>query len=737
LKKELQLFTQYFHSNHLYLLTSAFKSTTTALQYYYSTTFAMKTIKEDNINNSVVESYPNLDAMLFDLLGTGTDGVTTTMINNNNSKSNSNFNINGIAKMDSSNNINNNNNSGIVESYPNLDAMLFDLLGDTADVTMINAGMTMMKEDTGKQEQDQVVKSSSSVVVTAAELDSYLTSAMTTTTTATTSNSSSSSSSNSSCSSQPLLVEFRLHPKLQKNMSNGLVQRVSFYSIIHDINKETTTAGADIVTYSSNIGSYNNSKTTTTTALIDEEQWLLDVIAIDSSSSSRNLNFEKKTNTSTTTDCSMVIYKNNDPTAATSSSHRRKTRLWKPQYSWWKAKSGYNAYLEPKYHNKRWGYLWKLIHYHKFLKKCIKKLKKNHYRNENGDGGSGGIICLNNDNNSSSSVYNFLCEEVYAVSDHLAIVSLYDSDTWMDCLDHFDGWTNESSVQVLKRTRQILRNLELTTSRGDIDFGIDIGSDSALLVRSQIDEQYLSALIRVKTAKSPSLVNSTADGVDTTAEEDNDCQSNNSKSSSSSWSSSTISSVGGVGLSDQSSRLRPAPKRRPTPSLRRREHRLQKTFKYSLPVINPSSSSSSLSFVAAEVVSRPSTPHRPRRRKAKQKYSHNAEMQSVATSSSTAPLIAGHSSQVQSVGYNNCDPHYHYSHHHQQEWHQGWWWWSESNGWQYHYSHHHPYHHYNPFYYGDNNTDDDTYHFPLSACDTATSTTTFNTGIYSRDDGTY
>jgi hypothetical protein len=316
----------------------------------------------------------------------------------------------------------------------------------------------------------------------------------------------------------------------------------------------------------------------------------------------------------------------------------------------------------------------------------------------------------------------------------------------MDCLDHFDGWTNESSEQVLKHTRRIIRNLKLTTPSSSLlqqYIDIDIDNDSALLVRSQIDEQYLSALIRVKTAKSTSLVEGTAVGVDTAAEEDNDCQSNNNKSSSSSWSSSTISSVGGVGsvgLPDESSRLRPAPKGRSSGSSTslRREHRLQKTFKYSSPVINPSSSSSSSSFVAAEV-SLPSIPHRPRprRRKTKQKNSHNAEMQSIATSSSTTLLIAGHSSQVQYAGYNNCDPHYHYSDHpHQQEWHQGWWWWSENNGWQYHYPHLHPHHHYNPFYYGDTTTDDGTYHFPPSACDTGT-TTTFNTGFYSHNDGTY
>ena len=68
-------------------------------------------------------------------------------------------------------------------------------------------------------------------------------------------------------------------------------------------------------------------------------------------------------------------------------------------------------------------YLWPLIHYHKFLAKCIKKLKRN-----------GVDVKM-----SVSPVAAFLREEVCAVSDHLAAVSLFDSEEWMSCLQYFSG----------------------------------------------------------------------------------------------------------------------------------------------------------------------------------------------------------------------------------------------------------------------------------------------------------
>ena len=59
-------------------------------------------------------------------------------------------------------------------------------------------------------------------------------------------------------------------------------------------------------------------------------------------------------------------------------------------------------------------YLWPLIHYHKFIAKCIKKLKRN------------GIDVKN----SMSTVSLFLRQEVCNVSDHLAFMSKYDSEEW-------------------------------------------------------------------------------------------------------------------------------------------------------------------------------------------------------------------------------------------------------------------------------------------------------------------
>ncbi len=61
-------------------------------------------------------------------------------------------------------------------------------------------------------------------------------------------------------------------------------------------------------------------------------------------------------------------------------------------------------------------YLWPLIHYHKFLAKCIKKLKRNNVDVKT----------------SLSPVSAFLREEVCAVSDHLAATSKFTSEEWME-----------------------------------------------------------------------------------------------------------------------------------------------------------------------------------------------------------------------------------------------------------------------------------------------------------------
>jgi len=120
-------------------------------------------------------------------------------------------------------------------------------------------------------------------------------------------------------------------------------------------------------------------------------------------------------------------------------------------------------------------YLWPLIHYHKFLAKCIKKLKRN-----------GVDVKM-----AVSPVAAFLREEVCAVSDHLASVSMFDSEEWMSCLTHFSGWT-DTGPESEANLRLLIGKLHLRPldEHGDVD---------SPLLRSQIDEQYLRAMAAARS----------------------------------------------------------------------------------------------------------------------------------------------------------------------------------------------------------------------------------------------
>jgi hypothetical protein len=80
----------------------------------------------------------------------------------------------------------------------------------------------------------------------------------------------------------------------------------------------------------------------------------------------------------------------------------------------------------------------------------------------------------------------FLREEVCAISDHLAYISLFDSDQWMQCLEHFSGWT-DTHPAAEENIRGLVSQLKLRplSEPGDVD---------SPLLRSQIDEQYLRAM---------------------------------------------------------------------------------------------------------------------------------------------------------------------------------------------------------------------------------------------------
>ena len=305
------------------------------------------------------------------------------------------------------------------------------------------------------------------------------------------------------------LPHFQLPRDLKQDLSEALVDRVLFYAVIHDINKEALTMASHddsgynrtpddtkeaydplVVAVNGNPEKpFQSNASIIQAAVIDEERWLLETI------DSRGFDESRAVKACPPTFLQAMGERDyENPLASLSNGSR--TQLWKPSRSWWEAKSGKNPWIEPISHNKRWRYversmwhvlhsqcrpltnisltqfryLWPLIHYHKFLAKCIKKLKRN------------GVDVKT----SVSPVSVFLREDVCAISDHLAAVSLFDSEKWMECLVHFKGWM-DTSPEAEARLRHLVGKLKLRALSEPVDV------DSPLL-RSQIDEQYLRAM---------------------------------------------------------------------------------------------------------------------------------------------------------------------------------------------------------------------------------------------------
>ena len=160
---------------------------------------------------------------------------------------------------------------------------------------------------------------------------------------------------------------FFLHSDLTRDLSQALVNRVSFYGVIHDINKEASAMA------SNDESGYNRTpdeqqeqydplvvavngypevplpepSSMTKVALIDEEKWLLEAIDARGSDESRPVKACPPTFLQ-----AMGERDYENPLASLSNGSR--TQLWKPSRSWWEAKSGKNPWIEPKSHNKRW-----------------------------------------------------------------------------------------------------------------------------------------------------------------------------------------------------------------------------------------------------------------------------------------------------------------------------------------------------------------------------------------------
>ncbi len=179
------------------------------------------------------------------------------------------------------------------------------------------------------------------------------------------------------------LPRFQLHEDLSGELHQGLIDRVSFYSIVRDINKEAADAAMsdprgklynDDAVMCNNVNAKNGKvhthpirskegenilvlackndgeETMTPTmsaALLDEEWWLLSAMA---SRSPEEVALNHASALPPT--FSEALGEKDSSTGDSTSSS--KTQLWKPGRSWWEAKSGKNPWVEPVVHNNRW-----------------------------------------------------------------------------------------------------------------------------------------------------------------------------------------------------------------------------------------------------------------------------------------------------------------------------------------------------------------------------------------------
>jgi len=162
------------------------------------------------------------------------------------------------------------------------------------------------------------------------------------------------------------LPHFQLHASLQRDLSQALVNRVSFYGVIHDINKEANSmATSDTSSFARSCADDTDDEefsplvvavkgtpsrpapsSSMDAAVIDEEKWLLAAIESRGEDESRSVAACPPTFLQ-----AMGEREYDNPLSSMETS---RTQLWKPSRSWWEAKSGKNPWIEPTSHNKRW-----------------------------------------------------------------------------------------------------------------------------------------------------------------------------------------------------------------------------------------------------------------------------------------------------------------------------------------------------------------------------------------------
>jgi hypothetical protein len=272
------------------------------------------------------------------------------------------------------------------------------------------------------------------------------------------------------------LPTFKLNEYLQLNLSQPVVDLCSFYNIILKFNKAAkgsvrkgrcgeikgiesehsplvlATKGSDHDVF----GGKQNSKVEL--LILDEEEFLLASIASrkqdeiltcpDSSC------FQEAIGEEGSQSEGQSEHSYSESSHSTTASSLSGNQLWKPKRSWWEAKSKKNPWIEPESHNMRWRYLWPLIRYHKFLVKCIKKLKRNNIDVKE----------------SMSTTCMFLRGEVVAICDHLNAASKFTAEDWMKGLSSFNGWISQDPEiqKLIKITIDSLPTRNIFVSTNDI-----------------------------------------------------------------------------------------------------------------------------------------------------------------------------------------------------------------------------------------------------------------------------
>jgi hypothetical protein len=171
------------------------------------------------------------------------------------------------------------------------------------------------------------------------------------------------------------MPHFKLHEGLRLTLSQPVLDRCSFYSVIYGVNKEVN----DMASHDQNChveeqkdegsalvlavnGPIKRNPPTDAPkvelAVIDEEKFLLAAIASRTEEEILIRDCPQsfaeaigESDALTVSEESCLSGHSENPLAVVSAS---RTQLWKPSRSWWEAKSGKNPWIEPTLHNKRW-----------------------------------------------------------------------------------------------------------------------------------------------------------------------------------------------------------------------------------------------------------------------------------------------------------------------------------------------------------------------------------------------